>query len=90
MVETVSVAVPEPFAKSSGLNKQEGAGVAEGGALQDRFTLPLKPFIEVTVIVEVDDPPAEIVAGESSVAPIPKSYTISEEMLAIRLGTRWC
>ena len=41
--------------------------------LQERLTLPLKPFIEVMVIAEVDDPPAEIVAGESGVAPILKS-----------------
>jgi hypothetical protein len=75
VVETVSVAGPEPFATEFGLNEQEGAGVAEGAiVLQDRFTLPLKPLIEVMVNVEVDDPPAEIVAGESGVAPISKSY----------------
>ena len=53
MVETVSVAVPEPFTTELGLNEQEGDGVAEGAiALQDRLTLPLKPFIEVMAIVE--------------------------------------
>jgi hypothetical protein len=75
VVETVSVAGPEPFATEFGLNEQEGAGVAERAiVLQDRFTLPLKPLIEVMVNVEVDDPPVEIVASESGVAPISKSY----------------
>ena len=74
VVESVRIAVPEPFATELGLNKQEGAGVTGGAiVLQERLTLPLKPFIEVMVIAEVDDPPAEIVAGESGVAPILKS-----------------
>ena len=74
VVETVSVVVPEPFPTELGLKEQVGAGVTEGAiVLQDRLTLPLKPFIEVMVIVDVDDPPAEIVAGESGVAPTPKS-----------------
>jgi hypothetical protein len=82
VVETVSVAVPEPFTTELGLNEQEGDRVAEGAiALQDRLTLPLKPFIEVMVIVDRDDPPAEIVAGERGVAPIPKSWAVLSEML---------
>ena len=81
VVETESVAVPEPFATELGLNEQEGGGVIEGAiALQDRLTLPLNPPIEVIVMVEVDDPPAEIVAGESAVAPILKSGAPPEEM----------
>ena len=82
VVETVSVAVPEPFARELGLNEQEGGGVAAGTIVQNRFTLPLNPFIEVMVMVEVDDPPAKIVAGESGVAPIPKSCAALAEMFS--------
>jgi hypothetical protein len=41
--------------------------------LQDRLTVPLKPFIGLMVIVEVADPPAETVAGESGEAATVKS-----------------
>jgi hypothetical protein len=86
VVETVSVAVPEPLATEFGLNVQEGDGVAEGAILlQDRLTLALNPFIGVMVIVDVDDPPAEIAAGESGVAPIPKSGAALAEMLRSRV-----
>ncbi|MGA8311465.1 MAG: hypothetical protein WB755_15650, partial [Terriglobales bacterium] len=74
VVETVSVAVPEPLATELGLNEQEGRGVTEGViALQDRLTVPLKPFTGAIVIVEVADPPAGTVAGESDDAAIVKS-----------------
>ena len=44
LVETVSVAVPEPLATEFGLNVQEGDGVAAGAiVLQDRLTLALNP-----------------------------------------------
>ena len=43
--------------------------------LQDRFTIPLKPFIGMTVIVEVAEAPAETVAGERVEAAIVKSAT---------------
>ena len=41
--------------------------------LQDRLAVPLKRFIGVMVIVEVADPPAETVAGESGEAATAKS-----------------
>jgi hypothetical protein len=76
VVETVRVAVPEPFVTELGLNEQEGNGVTEGAiVLQDRFTIPLKPFIGMTVIVEVAEVPAETVAGERVEAAIVKSAT---------------
>ena len=55
---TVSVEVPEPPATELGTNAHVGGGVTDGAiALQDRLTLPLKPFIGVMVIMDVDDPP---------------------------------
>ena len=54
VVETVRVAVPEPFATELGLNEQVGAGEATGVMLpQDKLMVPLKEFIGVMVIVEV-------------------------------------
>jgi len=74
MVLTVSVEAPEPFATELGLKEHAGARVTAGVTLlQDRLTVPLKPFIGVMVIVEVADPPAETVAGESGEAATVKS-----------------
>ena len=73
MVLTVSVEVPEPFATELGLSEHAGARVTAGVMLQDRLTVPLKPFIGVMVIVEVADPPAETVAGDSGEAATVKS-----------------
>jgi hypothetical protein len=74
MVLTVSVEVPEPFATELGLKEHAGARVTAGAMLlQDRLTVPLKRFIGVMVIVEVADPPAETVAGESGEAATVKS-----------------
>ena len=74
VVETVSVAVPEPLATELGSNEQEGRGVTEGAiALQDRLTVPLKPFIGAIVIVEAADPPAANETGQSVEAVIVKS-----------------
>jgi hypothetical protein len=74
MVLTFSVEVPEPFATELGLNEHAGARVTAGVMLlQDRLTVALKPFIGVMVIVEVADPPAETVAGESGEAATVKS-----------------
>ena len=57
-----------------GLNEQEGRGVTEGAiALQDRLTVPLKPFIGAIVIVEAADPPAANETGQSVEAVIVKS-----------------
>lgn len=69
VVETVRIAVPEPFATEPGLNEQVGEGDTAGTMLvQDKLTVLLKPFIGLMEIVEVDDPPAEVVAGERGVA----------------------
>ena len=58
--------VPEPLATELGLKVHAGARVTAGVMLlQDRLTVPLKPFIGVMVIVERADAPAEIVAGGS-------------------------
>jgi hypothetical protein len=61
VVLTVSVevpgAVPLIFTGDT-LKVQVGAGVPPLTLLHERFTLPLYPFAGVTVMVEVDDPPA--------------------------------
>lgn len=76
VVETVSVAVPEPLATELGLNEQVGRAVTEGViALQDRLTVPLKAFTGAIVIVEAADPPAAIETGQSVEAVIVKSAT---------------
>lgn len=73
-METVRVAVPEPPTTEPGLKEQAGRGVREGAiVLQEKVTLPLKPLLGAMLIVEVADPPAEIVAGESAEASIVKS-----------------
>jgi hypothetical protein len=83
VVLTVSVEVPEPLATEVGLNEHLGAGVPPPVMLQARLTVPLKPFIEVMVIVEVDDPPAETVAGETAEAAIPKSGVITVRLMDV-------
>jgi hypothetical protein len=50
------------------LNEQAGAGVPPVIALQERLTLPVYPFAGVTVIVEEDEPPAVIEAGDKAAA----------------------
>jgi hypothetical protein len=65
VVLTVRVELPLDTA----LNEQVGAGVPPPVMeLQLRATLPVKPFVEVMVMVEVADAPGETVAGESAVA----------------------
>jgi hypothetical protein len=58
--------------------------------LQARATLPVKPFTGVMVMVEVDDPPGETVAGESAVAAIVKPGVVLavtvKETVAVWLG----
>jgi hypothetical protein len=74
MVLTVSAEAPEPFANELGLNEHTGARATAGVMLlQDRLAVPLKRFMGVIVIVEVADPPAETVAGESGEAATAKS-----------------
>ena len=60
--------VPEAFATELGLNEQEGDGVTEGAiVLHARVTVPVKPPVGATVIVDVADAPALTVAGVSAV-----------------------
>jgi hypothetical protein len=76
LVLTVSVEVPEAFATELGLNEHVGAGVPPPLMLQARLTLPLKPFIGAMVLVEVADPPAETLAGDSAEVEILKSCVV--------------
>ena len=75
MVLTVSVEVPVPLVTDAGLNEQAGARVPAGATLQVKATAAVKLFIGATVIVEVEDPPAETVAGLRAEAAIVKSGT---------------
>jgi hypothetical protein len=76
VVLMVSVEVPEPGTEVE-LNEHVGAGVPPPVMLlQARLTLPLKLATGVMVMVEVADPPAETVAGESAVAVIAKSGVV--------------
>ena len=60
--------VPEAFATELGLNEQEGDGVTEGAiVLHARVTVPVKPPVGATVIVDVADAPALTVAGVGAV-----------------------
>lgn len=70
MVLTVTTEVPEPFATELGLSAHVGGRETTGVTAHDRFTVLLKPLSGAIVMVEVADPPAEIVAGESIVAAL--------------------
>lgn len=73
MVRTVSTEVPEPVSEL-GLNAHVGGRVTAGRMLlQDKLNVPSKPFRGRMVIVEVADPPAATVAGESADGVIVKS-----------------
>lgn len=73
MVRSVSVEVPEPVTEL-GANAHVGGGVAAGTILlQDKLNVPSKPFRGVMVMVDVADPPAATVAGESAEPVIVKS-----------------
>jgi len=74
VVLTVRVEVPEPPGTELGLNEHAGARVTVGVMLlQDKLTVPVKPFSRAMVIVEVADAPFATVAGESGVAATLKS-----------------
>jgi hypothetical protein len=74
VVLTVNTEVPDPFGTEFGLNEHVGARVAAGVILvQVRLTVPLNPFTAATVMVDVAEPPAEIVAGERGDAASVKS-----------------
>src|SRR4051812_46549837 len=72
VVFTVSVDVPEAFAMEFALNAQVGGGVPPPVTAHVSATAPLKPPVEATVIVDVEDAPAAIVAGASAGAEIVK------------------
>jgi hypothetical protein len=72
VVLTVSVEVPEAFATEFELKAQVGGGVPPPVTAQVRATVPLKPPVEATLIVDVDDAPAAIDAGASAGAVIVK------------------
>ena len=73
VVRTVSVDFPEPVIEG-GENVQDGAGDTTGEMLlQDRVTVPEKPFIAVTAMLEVADPPGATIEGERAVAAVVKS-----------------
>jgi hypothetical protein len=73
VVLIVSVDVPELLATEVGANAHVGAGVPPPVTTQVSVTVPVKPAVEPTVIVEVADPPAATEAGESAPAEIVKS-----------------
>ena len=75
VVLTVSVEVPEPPDTDAGLNEQVGVTVTAGATLHVNATALLKLLIGAMVIVAVEDPPAETVAGLSVEAAIVKSGT---------------
>ncbi len=64
MVLTVSV----PGAPGVADPLQVGPCVTDGETEQPRLTVPVKPFVDVTVTVEVAEPPGLTEAGESAVA----------------------
>jgi len=74
VVLMVRVEVPDAFATVLKLKAHDGAGVPPPVTLvQARVTAPLKPPVGAMVMVEVDDPPAATVAGESAGAVTVKS-----------------
>jgi hypothetical protein len=83
-VPTVRVEVPVPPAIEAGLNAHVGAGVTTGLTLHDKLAALENPFTGATVIVEVADPPAVTVAGESVAAAIVKSG-VGEREFTVRL-----
>lgn len=73
VVLTVNVEVPEAFVTELELNAQVGAGGPPPVMLlQASATVPVKPPVGAMVTVEVADPPAETVAGDSAGAVIVK------------------
>ena len=73
MVLTVSTDVPEAPGTEAGLNTHVGARVAAGRTLQVKPTAPANPLTGAMVIVEVEEAPAETVAGVSVEAARVKS-----------------
>lgn len=73
VVLTVSVEGPEPPVTDAGLSEQVGVRVPARETLQVKATALVKLLIGLIVIVEVEDPPAETVAGLSVEAEIVKS-----------------
>jgi len=72
VVFTVSVEVPEALAMEFALKAQLGAGVPPPVTAQVSATVPVKPPVGATVIVDVEEAPAAIEAGASAGAEIVK------------------
>jgi hypothetical protein len=73
VVRIVSLEVPEPGTEP-GVNEHVAGGFTAGTILlQDKLNVPSKPFMGVMVMVDVADPPAATVAGESAEPVIVKS-----------------
>jgi hypothetical protein len=73
VVLSVSVVVILPLAGGVTADALHvGAGLAAGVMLQEKDTLALKPALEVTVRVDVAEPPGETVEGDSAVPAIVK------------------
>ena len=70
--ESVAVCGEVPKVTLAGRVQVSPAGVEAEAA---RFTVPVKPFRAVTVIVDVPDAPARIWAGDTAPAAIEKSTT---------------
>jgi hypothetical protein len=67
------VEVPAPLGIEAGAKEQVGTEVTTGVMLQVKLTVPLKPVVGATVIVEVADAPAATEAGDSAEAATVKS-----------------
>jgi hypothetical protein len=72
-VRTVSVETPEPVTVLGAKAHVGGEVTAGTMLLQDKLSVPLKPFRGLMVMVEVTDPPAATVAGQSVEAVSVKS-----------------
>lgn len=73
VARNVSVDFPEPVIEA-GEKVHVGAGDTIGEMLlQDRFTVPVKPFSPVTAMLEIDDPPGATKEGENGEAVMVKS-----------------
>lgn len=70
VVVIVAVEVPEPFGNDEGAKLQL---TPPGNPVQESATLPLNALTEVTVMVDVAEPPEATDAGESAEAEIEKS-----------------
>ena len=57
---------------------QVGASATAGETAHEMVTLPVKPFVDVTLIVEVAEPPGLTEAGERAVAASEKVEPVGD------------